>query len=792
MPNKSISSAININLKQSINLLKQGDVFHAILEFRELLKHIMKNDKVNYPILLENFFLSLNILFDRNLAALEEMVKESNHIKASLIIIDLINIIHEMKKFYSQNLQIDQKKVISMSKLIENWTNKALKESQEIKTNNVSKKNFEKIFNSKFNLFSIIHGFYSEIYNSFSEKNSNNPISINNFHTQELSVISNFGNLFITLGNFAIKKGNLVKAKQMLELCIRILESNSIKNRFEKKVIAFQKGIIGLAADLELKAGQYFRKNQNFNVSIQHFKIAYTQYQSLQQNSKQSQAKEEYLKTCILSAQKDIKEAIKSVKNTDDDNAIFLFHSALQKLEKINAKKDHAQALEKLRLFYIQRGDEKLKLAKKISSISLNNLRKAINYLEDGRDLYNKAENTQKIKEADKLLAKSYKLHFKSLQREEQHLQNQKDYDKLFLIIEELHYLSYQMKNTNKAKEYAKRLEKLKLKIDYGKLDELRTQNLANKPWLNIRDPNLPSVNYEIPNQIPLKKVVFHSDNNLPDVAAQNLPPTIPFFTGFSPETLFSNTKKKTQNTPIIDSNISILQKSTSHQKQNQKDLAEIYQIIKKFNQHGFLKSSEIHILQSYGVNLPQDPSYYYKYKKSNYQFNVITTENDILQVLMFPAKNLISPDITLGTLARKVQPFIPLIDYPLFSTEILKQHIEFALNHPQWMSIIQGFQYSTLDCYFYFLHAIRLYVQNNSIHEIVNFINLSMIAETLNIPSEKFEKILHKFSSIQFIEEIFSLSSNPNFQLFFAGLFYLREKNLTNTAILWSNLQVT
>ena len=98
----------------------------------------------------------------------------------------------------------------------------------------------------------------------------------------------------------------------------------------------------------------------------------------------------------------------------------------------------------------------------------------------------------------------------------------------------------------------------------------------------------------------------------------------------------------------------------------------------------------------------------------------------------------------------------------------------------------MEGFQYSTLDCYFYFLHACRLLDRKAQNHEIAKYINSSAIAEFLNIPTDRLEKYLIDFQNVTFFEEIMCWSDNPNFQLFFIGLFFLREKEYSTAASIW------
>ena len=120
-----------------------------------------------------------------------------------------------------------------------------------------------------------------------------------------------------------------------------------------------------------------------------------------------------------------------------------------------------------------------------------------------------------------------------------------------------------------------------------------------------------------------------------------------------------------------------------------------------------------------------------------------LKTNSEYPKVLLIPKKNLIKRKTYFGSNIEKLDPFINSSFKKKNSTEILDNHIQFTLNHPKWNQIMKGFQYSSLDIYFSFLNALRIYskaTSSSSLKEVAKFINSSLVAEFLNIPKEKME----------------------------------------------------
>jgi len=245
----------------------------------------------------------------------------------------------------------------------------------------------------------------------------------------------------------------------------------------------------------------------------------------------------------------------------------------------------------------------------------------------------------------------------------------------------------------------------------------------------------------------------------------------------------------------LFQETLKIQKFSSKHKKNEHKELKKVNQIVKKFNMQGFLEENEIQTLQMYGLNLPEQVIYYHKYPNSNYQFYVLKTNLEYPKVLLIPTKNVIKRKSYFGSIIGKIDPFINSSLEILNSSEILENHIKFALNHPKWNQIMEGFQYSTLDIYFSFLNALRLYSKSSSsssLKEVAKFINSSLVAEYLNIPTEKMELRIQELKSVKYFEEIFSWSDNINYQLFFIGLYYFNRKKYMKASILWSKLLVS
>ncbi len=792
---------VKIELRHAISLLKQGKTLEALKKFEFLQNEMNAQQHSDLSTAILNYSLSLNMIFDRNLAAAKESLYHDDELKTAVILVNLLNIYEILRNISSENDRVLQKKTQNFSQLEEKWV---LKKLGIIKSTEIQKRQFKKRFEVVKSDFEFTYSMFFEFFQPIIEeinKKQYNTASIN----KTIKIIyKEIGKEYINLAKSAIKKKNIINSIQILEKSRLIFKDNSSNIRIEGLLSDLQRDIDDLTAEYYLKAGNYYRNKNRFKESAKLFRKAYHYYRIQNEEEKQKKSKEYYLKTCVKFGQYNLKLANQFSKNLDTEDAILYFQKAIENFKSINAKKEYSNAIEQYNNFIIYMGDIEYKKGQKINSESLSALNQQINHFHNAMDMYAKAVNDRKIKDCKSLLVRSLKQKMKILLKETQKAHRSKNFNYEFLVLEELHLLCYELDMVSKAQHYAEELEKLKPKVNLEQVEQLRKTKFDG--LVNPEQKDTEFLSDQIKTQIisPKYQDIQTVKNDLPNVFGGDLNTTVFIHNNRVSKNIDSKTTFRQPNHIFPGSQFSSnlfqetlkIQKFSSKQKKDEyKELKKVNQIVKKFNTQGFLEENEIQTLQMYGLNLPEQVIYYHKYPNSNYQFYVLKTKSEYPKVLLIPTKNIIKRKSYFGSIMDKIDLFINTSSEILNSSEIFENHIKFALNHPKWNQIMEGFQYSSLDIYFSFLNALRLYSKSSSsssLKEVAKFINSSLIAEYLNIPAEKLENRIEDLKSVKYFEEIFSWSDNINYQLFFIGMYYFSRKKYMKASILWSKLLVS
>ena len=758
----------NYSLNQALTHLKEGKTFLALKSLEKLVKSSTNKTNPEYLAAVQNYQLALNLIFDRKIAIAEELYQQENEIATSIVLLNLSNLFLEFGIFSSKSDKNLQKKGNLFFDLVEKW---ALKVFTIIKSTELRKRHLERRFTEVFTSFSIISNlflhYFIPLMNDFYPKKYDSKSLLKTIQ----SIYREFGAFYLKEADKKLSNKNIIETHQILSKCRHILKLIDNDSKLQQQITEKSQENAELAADFELVAGKENLKKKLYQEALLHFRNAHFQYKILKVSSKQKQAKDEYLQATISQVQEEIKQAENFREQGQIEESIQLFHKCIDQFEKINAQHELTMLRNKFAIFQTRLGDDQFEQGNKILQNSVQEIDHAKNLYSNAERYYIKAENLKKVKEVKKIISRLSKMKMKFLQKSVQKASKARNYELEFVYLEELHMICYEIENTNKAQDYARQLEKLRKKINLQKVEHLREQMLTSKPWL-AKDPTN-SKNLPEKSQIPINNL---NENLTPTIFQDNSGETIAFF---DPS---NKTNDKTYFTERILQKNSIPSKSEN----KSEELKNVYKIVRKFNSSHFLTNSDIHYLISFGVNLPQDIYYYHKFTKSFHQFYVHIPTSNLPKVLLIPTKNLIKRQAYLGTLAYTMDNFIPTNTDSTLSTDLLKDQIYFAINHPNWEPIMEGFQYSTLDCYFYFLHACRLIERKAPNTEIAKYINSSVIAEFLNVPTDRLEQYLTDFENVKFFEEIMSWSKNPNFQLFFMGLYFYKEKHYSIAASIW------
>ncbi len=792
---------VKIELRHAMSLLKQGKTLEALKKFEFLQYEMNAQQHSALSTVILNYSLALNMIYDRNLAAAKESLYHDDELNTAIILVNLLNIYEILRNISSDNDRVLQKKSHNLSQLEEKWI---LKKLGIIKSTEIQKRHFKKRFEGVKADFEFVNGMFFEFFKPIIEEITKKSYNLVSYNRTIQTIYKEIGKEYINLAKSAIKKKNIINSIQILQKSRLIFTDDSKNIRIQANLNELQRDIDDLTAEYYLKAGNYYQNKNRFKEAAKLFRKAYHYYRIQNEEEKQKKSKVSYLKTCVKFGKYNLKLANQYSKNLDKEDAILYFQKAIENFKSINAKKEYSDAIEQYNHFIIYMGDIEYKKGKKINTESLNALNQQINHFHNALDMYAKGENSRKLKDCKTLLTRSQKQKMKILLKEAQKSHRSKNFNYEFILLEELHLLCYELEMVSKAQHYAEELEKIKTKVNLEQVEQLRKVKFDGMVSLEQRDTEFLSDKIKTQIISPKPLDIQTVRNDLPNVFGGDLNTTV-----FIHNNRMSNNADRTTSfrqhdhifpgsqfsSNLFQETLKIQKFSSDKKKNENKELKKVNLIVKKFNMQGFLEENEIQTLQMYGLNLPEQVIYYHKYPNSSYQFYVLKTNSEYPKVLLIPTKNIIKRKAYFGSIIDKINLFINTSSEILNSSEILENHIKFALNHPKWNQIMEGFQYSTLNIYFSFLNALRLYSKSSSgssLKEVAKYINSSLIAEYLNIPTEKMEIRLHELQSIKYFEEIFSWSANINIKLFFVGLHYFARKKYMKASILWCKLLVS
>ncbi len=789
---------VKLELRHALSLLKQGKTLEALKKFEFLQVEMNAQQHSDSSTAILNYSLALNMIYDRNLAAAKESLYHDDELKTAVILVNILNIYEILRNISSENDRVLHKKSQNFSQLEEKWV---LKKLGIIKSTEIQKRQFKRKFDEVKADFEFTYSIFFEFFLPIIEEIAKKPYNTDSINKIIQIIYKEIGKEYINLAKNAIKKKNIIISIQILQKSQLIFKDDSKNTRIQGFLGELQRNIDYLTAEYYLKAGNYYSNKNQFKEAAKLFRKAYHYYRIQKEEENQKKSKEYYLQTCVKFGKYNLKIANQYSKNLDTEDAILYFQKAIGNFKKINARKEYSDAIEQYNNFIIYMGDIEYKKGKKIKSESLSALNQQINHFHNALDMYAKAEHDRKWKKCKSLLTRSQKQKMKILLNDSQKAHRSKNFNYEFLILEEIHLLCYELEMVSKAQHYAADLEKLKRKVNLEQVEQLRKTKFDG--MVSLMQKGSDYLSDKVKTQIisPKPHEIKTVKNDLPNVFGDDLNTTVfihsnrssrnidPETTLRHPDQIFPGSQFSSN---LFQETLKIQKFSSKHNENEHKELKKVNQIVKKFNMQGFLEEHEIQTLQMYGLNLPEQVIYYHKYPNSNYQFYVLKTNLDYPKVLFIPTKNIIKRKIYFGLIIDKIDTFINTSTDLLNSSEILENHIKFALNHPKWNQIMEGFQYSTLNIYFSFLNAIRLYSNNSSLKEVAKYINSSLIAEYLNIPTENMENRLQELKTVKYFEEIFSWSDNINTQLFFIGLYYFARKKYMKASILWCKLLVS
>lgn len=782
-----------ITVAKALNYLKSGQYIPALKYLHYLYRNSSILSQREQKEIFENYQICLKILFDRQLVAVENALREGDELMTSLLLIDLMDL---QANLFKLNTNIDrnlQKNFEKSFKLFETWVFKVL---TNIRSYELKKRHLERHYIEILNLF----GYSSKLYTDFLCKNA----TIDHFFQPNISEFEKIcDSIFRELTSFFFiqleesidqnEYTQILEFQQSIKIALKRILNDK---RFEQQFGKIELRITEKLAELDLYQGAKLEDQGDYFESSQKFRAAFKKYARIGNSSQSKKAKTKFLEVTVLLGKSFEEKAENAESFANPQKYLHYFQKAKQIYQDINAKKELKEIDQKIRQYYENLGDFAYTEAKELPEETVHEISKKLFKYNEIKHHFEKADNTKKIKKILSEIDKLHKLQYKNLTVLIIEAQKAKDYDKEYLFLEDLHLLSYEMNNEKNIQKIARELEKLKPKVNFGRLDDLKQKRLQrNKNLTQKQNNNGPNIDLQLKfNDESSTSFILNEENmenqnsNFPNV--QNNP--------FIEETWFIGHQKSNpvdmnnQETRIISQEK--INKSLQIQNSQQNtSLKMIYTYIKKHNEGQILSKNEINFLFTHGINLPANILYYYHFSTISHQFYAYENPQGGPQVLMIPRTPLIVRRKRLGETVINLQKYINGSKVlSILPQDIILNHCKFAQISNNWEDYLASFQYSSLYVYVNFLQAIRLLNQDGSISEIVKWFNSSLIAEFINLPSTDMIEFLQKFSSLFFVEEYVSLSNEPNFILFALGIKYFFAQNQALASTFWSMLDVS
>jgi len=408
---------VKIELRHAISLLKQGKTLEALKKFEYLQNEMNAQHHSDLSTAILNYSLSLNMIFDRNLAAAKESLYHDDELKTAVILVNILNIYEILRNISSENDRVLQKKTQNFSQLEEKWV---LKKLGIIKSTEIQKRQFKKRFEDVKSDFEFVYSMFFEFFQPIIEEINKKQYNCESINKTIKIIYKEIGKEYLNLAKIAVKKKNIINSIQILQKSQLIFNNNSKNLKIQGLLSELQRDIDDLTAEYYLKAGNYYRNKNRFKEAAKLFRKAYHYYRIQKEEEKQKKSKEDYLKTCVKFGKYNLKLANEYSKNLVTEDAILYFQKSIENFKSINAKKELSNAIEQYNNFIIYMGDVEFKKGKKINSESLKALNQQINHFHNAMDMYAKAENDRKMKDCNTLLVRSQKQKMKILLKETQ------------------------------------------------------------------------------------------------------------------------------------------------------------------------------------------------------------------------------------------------------------------------------------------------------------------------------------------------------------------------------------
>ncbi|MHA1795365.1 MAG: hypothetical protein ACTSUK_04580 [Promethearchaeota archaeon] len=798
-----------ITVAKAVRFLKSGQ-FQPALKY---LYYLKRNSEILSPTdrfeVEQNFILCLKILFDKQLAKAEEAVRGNDDRKSSVFLINLLDLQNSLYQF----LNDFDKTLINNSKnafkLFETWVFKVL---TTIRSVELKRRHLERHFSEIINLFGYVSLLYTDFFlripqlTKFFNPNKSEFQKIQQYVEKEIT--------YYLLDKFdqVISQDKIIQA---LETWQKIKNLIKEKENPKKITLMFQKAqmkLISKLAYIDLNHGDMLAQQHEYCASIQKYKSAYTKFHSIGDESHKKQAKTKFLEVNIQLGRWYENKAKELETQNDTKIALEYYEKAYHIFKEINAKKELTRISGEIHQFYEKQGDFATSQAHNLSDISPEELQKKVSYLNEAKYHYQKSENAKKIKKIQAELEKINKIRYKIISKAIQEARKKQNTEEIFLLLEELHLLSYEINMEKNTQKIAQEIEKLKPKVNWQKIEEMKKQkyflHLDYQPQKLFQNQQ---ENADLDNKT---QILFSSQANkenmtqnmdldlLPESIAPNLDTiTAPFSKNTEEITnslIDSTWFSSHESTQIIDPNQTRLISTTAvdnfvQDSLETKSLKKIYVYLKKHNQGKVLNQAEIEFLCSHGINLPTNSLYYFKFEKIPHQFYVYENPRGGPQVLMIPRNPLITRRAKLGEGLQNFQIYLTgNLNEDLLPQKILLSHLKLAQISNNWDDYLGSFQFSSLDIYVNFLNAVRLMNQQAEIPEIVKYMNASLVAEFINLPTPNMINFLEQFNSFTFIEEFYGFSEQINWLLFSIGLKWFYSGNLSLAATIWSMIEIS
>ncbi|MHA1612264.1 MAG: hypothetical protein ACTSYU_09465, partial [Promethearchaeota archaeon] len=467
-----------ITVKTAISYLKSGQYLPALKYLYYLKRNVSilsQNDQLEVN---RNFELCLKLLFDRQLATVEESVRKDKYIETSIYLMNLLDLIDSLIRFIP-NLDKSTKKGITRGfQLFELWVLNVL---SNIRSSEIKRRHFVRHYQETLNKFGYVSNLYTEFFLKFVHTSKYFDPNKKEFLRITDSIFKEFAIFFFDEMDKALKQNNLLKVLELRQILHLMLQKLPDDRRLDPRLQKIERDIAEKLAEFDVFQGNHLGDQKEYYASTQKYRSAYKKYHLLDNPTKKKNTKGKFLQTTILLGKDYEKQAKASVNKKDPDITLQLLYHAQHIYQDINAKKELAHIESVIKSFYETVGDNLKPQADAIPEQELASISKKLSILNEIVRYYNKAENQKKLKKIVAEIEKLYKLKYRELSKNIITAQKMGNFELKYLYLEDLHLLSYEMNNDKNVHKIAKELDKLKLQVNFETLEDLKSKKLASQ-----------------------------------------------------------------------------------------------------------------------------------------------------------------------------------------------------------------------------------------------------------------------------------------------------------------------